>query len=537
MARIPSYTQVVTPFQGIDMPQGAFNRTGQAVGALISSVGGALDTVKHFVDEAQNIRNDSDVRERARQMRTLQAKFNEEIMSNKIDPAQWTTEWEKRLASFESTLSEKNGMSVPPVVLRTVQEQFKEFSGQSLLSISANALKENRRQATGFLELDIKDDVGVENFDGAIEKIKHGVATGLYTQLDGAAQIQAIEGQKKQSAMEQIMRDDPQGLIDKLGAGEYDSEYSPNQRGELMDKARSEKVRREKNAMANLQYGIASGYYKNEQELEKDLENDYPDISPALRKAVLANFRGVKPMSFEEKNAITDPVVKGMKDFADGKINMEEFGRIHDNAQSIVLANEGREGLGALKSFLYTADPTSLRSTDLEKAREQIKKATETPRAIGIELIKDNYTAMSGIATAGEASAVDEYGLSTWSKKELATKVGNRLVFGNLYRAAMERELDRFLNQAGDKTPSVEDVRMHIAKSQPTVLRDVLARVKEAAKKPYTHDTLSPSSKVGMTAAEKARKEAEDKANAIINGVDTLPNPIDGSPMMLPPPQ
>tara|TARA_R110000868_G_scaffold124963_5_gene330207 strand:+ start:1550 stop:3154 length:1605 start_codon:yes stop_codon:yes gene_type:complete len=472
MARIPSYTQVAPTFQGIDMPQGAFNATGRAVAGIIQQVGGAVDTVKKFVDEAQNIRNQQDVRDTSREMRTMQAQFQEELVSNKIDPANWTSEWEKRLASFEGDLKNR---SFPPVVANETKSQFKDFAGQSLISVSANALKENRRRATGSLEIDYNENIKNENFGLARKQIDDGLQLGLLDPVQAKAAHNEVNDKEETADMYLDANADPTNTLKEVLDGNYKTKLAPAQKIKFVDDLRRIISTKEKDAMRLVKQGLESGAFKTKEDLAKNLEDNFPDISDSTKKLVLFNFDNMKPIESEEKFLIIDPLIDAAKSFARGEISQEEYGKIHDETQSAVLAlGQQRKGAGGLKTVLNNYDPAGFISMEGDVARDSIKKKLNSANDTGEALIKERVNALVDSTVAKKNLGVEIEVNKIKNKSEEKRK-------GILLRSRLEEDYRNFLTDPAEPNPTRVEIEEWINNKMPSAVIQIETEIKDAS--------------------------------------------------------
>lgn len=502
MARIPSFVQVAPTFQGIDMPQGAFNATGRAVAGVIQQVGGAVDTVKKFVDEAQNIRNQQDIRDTSREMRTMQAQFQEEILSNSIDPANWTSEWEKRLAGFESDLK---GRNFPPVVANAAESQFKDFAGQSLISVSANALKENRRRATGSWEIDYNDAIKNERYDQARDLVNEADEAGILDPVQRKAADFEIKDKEQLSDVQLDIELDPQMLIDQLEKDEYRYKFSPNQKIKILDEARKTISTKEKYAMGQLKNGLARGAFRTKEELEAELER-YPEISDSTKKLVLFNYDNIKPVESEEKFTILEPLREAAKAFARGEITIEQYGVTHDETQTAVYALGERNGAGALKSALNNYDPANMAGGEADAAREAMKKKFESGKEIATDLIKER--AKGYVSSRVGAFKDVNAGVVTGKAKDIAELTTTERTWAILFEERMGSEVDKFLARPHAVPPTDTDILAHIDSVQPAIVESIERDIKNP--KPLEYKTDESTGQKGNTTTPQVAPKSEN---------------------------
>lgn len=488
MARIPNHTLVSPTFSGVELPPGVFKQPGQAVAGLIASAGGAVDEVVKHVQEAQQIRNEADIRDRVRGMREMQANFLEEIEANKIDPANWLNEWKNRLATHEATLKEKG---LPPVVIEAVTERFKDFAGQSMIQISGAALKENRRLATGSWQLDYDEAKRRQDFPRMRKLVEEGKNGKLLDDLQEKAagmEVDALETQYDRDISKQI---NPLGYIKELQDGKYDAELSPLQKAEELEKAKMWQSNQERGVVNDIMLAIEAGGIKTKEELEAEIDK-YPEIITADRKEVLLNtFGETSPLTFEERFVIADSITKSIEQYKKGEISLKEYTRQHNVNQMNIMGFGKRRGAGALSSLNARYDPVNFMGPDGEESKEAEKKKAEvfgTAEDRGKELIKDRANATVRSKVAEFRDKMKEEADSPYSKAT-ADLDAKESAFALQFRAAMEDELNSFLvsyqkDNPEKVAPSFPEIEAYLNKVQPTVVEKLMKDRKEAAASP-----------------------------------------------------
>lgn len=486
MARIPSRSMVSNRFVGVDLPPGVFQQPGRAVAGLIQAVGGAADVVSKHVADAQNIRNQSDVRERLRAMRAAQAGFQRDVLEGNIDPAKWLPEWEKRLANLEVEV-EQGGL--PPVVIEAVREQFKEFSGSSMIQVSGEALKENRRRAVASWELDYNDAVTGGRY-GEAEQLIESASDILDPVQIKAAQMR-LDTTEQQSNRELDMELDPVGFITRLEAGEYDEELSPMQKQATLERARGMQSQRENQAVNNIMLAIEAGVITTKEQLEEELGRYTSEVSENRAKAMVRGFGELDALTYEERFAVADQINSSLAAFKKGEISLEEYSRRYTETQTTIMGFGKRRGAGALSSLNSRYDPTYFMGPEgdmnEEEARKRAAEVFTTAETRGKEMIRSRALATVKTKVAGFRDQLREDETKPPSK-EVAEFEATERQFSLQFRAAMEDELSDFLtsyaNEHEGKVPTFPELEAYLNKVQPGIVARLIKERKAAATNP-----------------------------------------------------
>lgn len=477
MARIPARTLVSPRFSGNDIPSGVFERPGRAMAELINTVGGAADEVLKHVREAQETRNQMNVRDEVRKMRELQSQFYQDMERDNVDPAEWVDLWRDRLNSHQNNIKQAK---YPPKVLEALDQQFTEFSGSSLLTISGAALKENRRLAKGSWNLDYKD----AKERGDIPRMRSLVEEGreLLDPLELKAAEMDTELTAEKTSREMDMIDDPIGHVKRLEKNEYN--LSPSVLQEELKRAKAYQAQEERQEVQNIRIGIDNGTLDSVEKLDKELEL-YPNITEPMKKLLRKQVEDIDPLSYEEKFGVADSIRDDFRKFKAGELSLEEYTERHNRNQMKVDAYGNRKGAGPLKSLAYRYDPvhyTGDEGTE-EDARKKAKKVAETREDRGKEMIRTRALGAVKTKVAAKRTELRLEGEET-TTPELVEFETKEKQFALLFRAAMEDELARWLeDQPDDKPPSVPDMEAYLNKIQPGVIQRIINERKESAKK------------------------------------------------------
>lgn len=302
MPRIPLQSLVSTRQSEVEISPGAFSQTAQATARLMSSVVGATDMIKKQFDKAQDLSNRSTISEKRREIRDAQGTFQNEMLEGNVHPSEWGPLWEERLVKVKESLNLEDSKT-PPVVRRTLNEDFENFAGSSFIQISGAALKENQRRAKQNFDRDYQFNALNKNHDANDALVEENRDLLGDDFADDTLQINGL--MRRNDAMERSRMNDPLGHPARVKSGEWG--LSEVQQDEEIRAAKVQASRLEAEGLSLIRQSEDAGTIKDEEDLKERLEDD-PFISKNARLAYLRNYNETKPLTDVERYRLIDAV-------------------------------------------------------------------------------------------------------------------------------------------------------------------------------------------------------------------------------------
>jgi len=372
MARIPQRTLVAPRDSGAQMPQGAYNSTIRATVGLIESVGGVADAIVEQGVKAQELKNETDVRNERRNMRELQAQFDLEKVGT--DPTTWGDKWKQKLSAYESSVKSKG---YAPVVNRTVEAGFKEFAVGSSIQVTGDVLKYNRREATSSIMQDVQDDADLGNYDTAMEGLDRLEELGLRSPSEVREMRTTLNKTKKNNTFAEAETNDPlqfQKDVQSGKVGEY--KLSPAEQRIQQAKADRAVAVQQNKEITLIKNRVKAGLITDEKDLQKDLDES-PTISDLHKKMITKNFADTKPLSYEERSGLLKQINNDFRAYQKEEIDLEEYSKRHANTGSLMDAFGNRPGGGGMASRWHIVNPDAFDPDKTRNPEEMLKRAKE----------------------------------------------------------------------------------------------------------------------------------------------------------------
>jgi hypothetical protein len=496
MAKIPNRTLVAPRDSGAAMPQGAYNSTIRATVGLIQSVGGVADAIVEEGIKAQDLKNETDVRTERRNMREMKAAFD--ISKVGTDPSTWEQKWKNTLSNYKGSVKSKN---YSPVVNRTVSEGFKEFSVNSSIQLTGDALKANRREATASTMLDAQYNMDDQNYQGARDDIQSLVTNGLATPAEAAEKIHGIDRAERRDTLDTQLDADPIKYGEDVKTGTVAGvKLTPaDQRRESVRAERAEEVQENK-AITVVNERIKAGLVPDEETLDEELE-ELP-ISDVHKKLIRKNYGNTKPISYDERTALRDEMNDNFKAFQDGKILLDEYTALHTKTSIKMEDLGGRPGAGGLRSRLHRVNPDQFdpeKDGDTDAARKRALEHKDIITTAG-EDIKIRVSAIT--ANALDLRKQGDYDDDAVVVNNLAIQEDKK--YGLQIREALDGEVQTWLE--GHTTAQLAELTAtDVSKYIDSIQATVTSRVNEERKAPL-RDTKSETKTEVQISQEKALK-------------------------------
>jgi hypothetical protein len=476
MAKIPSHIMQSARHQGVDIPDGVFHLTSRAAANALGDVAEIPAVFKKELDRAQDIRNRSDISDRLRSMREMQAEYLQTIQRDQIDPSDWAPGWEKKLKSFEKTLSEGG---VPPVVVRGVTEQFKDFAGKSMLTITGAALKENRRRAQGHFDLDYQDAIAEGRYNDADGLVDDAVSTGVLDDLQGREYKTGTKNRRRQDDLDTRLLDDPMKYKEDL------PQLFPHSKAQQLKEAQradSQISKYERDEVELIRTLVDSGVITDSDQFEEELEM-MQYISKERKKIMSDSFNSNQEVPFEEESGFIDRVHDLHAAYVDGQIDFETYRKGYDEMSSEADAYGTRLGASRMKSVLRSRDPQIILQNENEEAAELAEDELKEQRRKRAAQMSDTNSTVSQLVRNRIEGRVK------------ATVAGQKFITGThdvkkaefqaaqeegalILRKALEREVQRWAEQK-DPPPTDLEIQEYLDKVQPTVIEQISQGIPE----------------------------------------------------------
>jgi hypothetical protein len=382
MAKIPNRTLVAPRDSGAAMPQGAYNSTIRATVGLIQSVGGVADAIVEEGIKAQDLKNETDVRTERRNMREMKAAFD--ISKVGTDPSTWEQKWKNTLSNYKGSVKSKN---YSPVVNRTVSEGFKEFSVNSSIQLTGDALKANRREATASIMLDVQYDLDSDNHQSARENAKILEERGLRTPAEVGEIVRRIDLDEKKVTSDNLVHSDPYGVLKGLKDGTL-GDYTPSQERSMAAKATKVISDRDGLALEELNVIVEDSeeaMTREDVQAEVDERVKLKNLTEASGKKFMKNWADDQPLNSEVEYGIAQRMEKMYMDFykPGSKVTLKEYSLAWSEMRNELLGMGSRGGsMGALNQRLNQigAEAFSIKGDDTEKARKKAAAAAAKDR-------------------------------------------------------------------------------------------------------------------------------------------------------------
>lgn len=331
MPRVPFQTLTAVRQNEAPIQSGAFQQTAQATSNLMSAIGGAAKTVQSMFDQAQDLKNRSDIMEKRRTIRMAQGEFLNEMagmqkdgtMGQPIPPEQWGRLWQDRLKNLQKDVVEDK--DAPPAVRRNIEEVFKDFSGSSFIQIAGAALKETRRNGRQNYDRDFGFYMSEGQTDKAKEATEQAWRDGFITEKEKKDVDRAVTRQERDNTIRQNMVLDPFQTAKDIKEGKYGlSDIAKNKWLEEVD---SYQRTQERQALRDANDMIVAGEIEDETQL-REFFDEKPEVSETTKKGFIKNFNNTKPLTEVERTRLQD-MVDGLREFrTDPKKYKEEFDKV-----------------------------------------------------------------------------------------------------------------------------------------------------------------------------------------------------------------
>jgi hypothetical protein len=494
MAKIPTQTLVTPRFGGSLMPKGAFGDTTQAIANVVGAVGGAVDTVIKMGQDAQQVRNRTQVREKLRELRDMRVKFQNDVLEQNLDPSKWTGEWQTRLGEFEKTIG---GKDIPPDVRNALTEKYDDIASSSLLEIAGSALKENRKRAQEVYSFDVNDAAARQDWGESEATIKEAESEGVIDPHQAEMARKAL-GVKKTSYMrEEELTLNPTGYLNDLDAGKYDGALSPVQLFEEREKAEAVISGKARDIVAETRQMFEIGMITTVEEFDTQL-SDKPEVDDltkdVLRKELFEQKKINEPLTYEERFGIADQLSDNFKQLQDGKLNIQEYTVLHNKIQTTLEILGNRPGTGALRERAYRVDPSQFIADDgsgrVDKEAAAKRAAEYKDAELAMEaLVRERAGGITAVAVAGkETPEPDDLG----GKIDFAKFKTSKQEVEVIFRTEMQKEVRMWANDQ-DTYPTTPEIKAYMDKIQPDVARRIVADLKAAALDPTKAKAKPPA--------------------------------------------
>ena len=392
MAKIPQHVIAQSRSSGADISDGVFNQTSRALGQLMGAVNNVPAEIKRELDQAQNMRNQSDINDRLRGMREMQAEHLQQLTRDRTDPSEWATTWKSKLTSYENSLGEKG---VPPAVIRAVKEKFKSFAGTSMLSITGAALKENRKNSVRSLESGYNEFIRSRQYDKADELVEQAHRNKVIDDIDAKEYHRGISRKREDDSRQIQLLEDPSSYKKKLEAGELEG-ISEVKRLKEIEKADREISSQESESITLIRELQSADIIDSKEELIREIDN-MGNISETSKKAIIANFESNQEIPGDEQTAFTDRVHDLYTAYTDGSITFEKYEEGFFRLLSEANAYGSRDGVGRLTNFLRARDPLRLKAEEENQRQQGEEEALKQDEAIQKEAMRKRASELTDV--------------------------------------------------------------------------------------------------------------------------------------------
>lgn len=461
MARIPQENLVSARQSEVPLQPGAFNPLARATVDLLGSIDGAAQTVKNLFDKAQDIRNRSDIMEQRRIIRDSQGMFQNEIAENNTPPEEWGNLWRERLAGIEADIKAKK---YPPMVMRAVGEEFKDFASRSFIQISGAALKEVRREAKANHARDYDYYMQTEQFDKARESIED-LRGSVFDDDEADDRVRATNYAQQRHDENVAMRKDPLAY-----KAEIDKNPDWSKKRKLDEHEQVDRViaRRAAEEMQTIETELTLDMIEDEVQLKAALD-EAKHIDKDTKALVMKSYRDARPLTDEEIQGLRD----GMSELAKLRTNPKKYPAAYDNLRKRIYAYGGRDGIGDFKAEISRHIPANYSAERIAQMSAKQKRELQKPSlSIANDMARTYAKGASSIDyTNRKVSEDDEKGAT--KNATLRAKIEQREI---VIREALYEALVDEISQRGAKgeTMSANDMKEFVNKNADKIIKDSL---------------------------------------------------------------
>ena len=516
MARIPESTLKQSRFSGVQVPQGVYGNPTKALSRVVGAANNAADTVVRMMDDAQNVKNKSDVRTRLRDLRNMQTEFQNGVSENNTPPEEWLPQWEQQLNLFENRLGSED---MPQVVKDAVTEKFLDVKGASMLQIGGASVKENRRRAKEIGQLDVVDMMEIGDRDGAIAVVDEMVDEGTLDDHGAEIAKRGVKIKMDANARELTLFNDPVLYKENLISGAYDKELSPLQIGVEKKKAERAISAKETDAVATMQQMIDNGMITNVAKLKESMD-DWPEIRKSTRETLVKEFGNTIPLSVVEIITMRDKISEDYRAWTKGEIDTGTYITRYNETQTTLAAWGKRQGAWQMRQVASRLDPgykmnengvappEELSDAQEQKLKEKVARAkTVADRAFTI-IATRAAGRMSEKIAGKEFSEDDDVDKQVFKNEQKEVSL--------MFRVDMEDRMTEWLASL-QTPPNMQEIISFIDDNQAQVIEGVIVKTQEARK-------------INTDVGETPGRQSETKALEYLGE-----NPNSASNILLPP--
>ena len=354
MARIPIQSLVSARQSGVQIQPGAFQETAQATVNLLSSVSGAVDVVKRQFDQAQDIKNRSDILDRNRMIRDSQGAFQNRMLEEGRDPSEWGPLWKETLDELQDKIG-LNDKGIPPAVRREVEAEFKSFAPRSFIQISGAALIENRKRASANYGRDVNYYTQNNRWDEARETTIAAGESNVLTQDEVDDQMRKINRGEEKYTQEVAIYEDPRAAKE---AAEADPDLDPLEKKAIIRSADAQLQEYESQELDSLQASISVGEITTQAELDEYLEGaEY--ITDKNKAKIRKGFATQNPLSEADRWSLKKEL-RQLHELGEKAPQSNEYYDAFMTYQKKVLSYGPRPGTEAFRGVLYQMEQKAL---------------------------------------------------------------------------------------------------------------------------------------------------------------------------------
>ena len=500
MARIPLQSQVSARQAGAQVQPGAFAQTAQATANLVSSVAGAANMVEQQFAQAQDLKNRSEISEKKRQIREAQGIFQNELLQGNVDPSEWGPRWQTRLKEVKAQLG-LDSSKVAPAVKREVGEAFNQFSGSSFIQISGAALKETARKAKQNFDRDQNFYYQTHDWDGARQNIEDNRDILGDDLADDALRSTGL-AERNDSLDISRETDTYEEHVNKIKAGEFGDSEVLKQR--YLQKADTERDRKEAKSLRNLSELDAAGLIDGEEDMKFQVEND-PNISKDAGADYLENYKANKPLPEKDQFDLQDKV----DDLFQYRKNPDKYEEEWMKVQTAVNAYGNRKGVGRFNADLHNIRPGLYTQDRADKAQaEQREEDLKPLQTVANGLVRERASGLASVAYARDQNRAGDLNADQLAgNAALKSQLDEHAL---LLRSALQEEVNRFIRSstAEGASPTEADVKEFLDRNADRINLDVMNNLRAAKSSPFNAAGPGGSVLPGLSEGEKSAEAA-----------------------------
>tara|TARA_R110002126_G_scaffold170191_4_gene319130 strand:- start:992 stop:2281 length:1290 start_codon:yes stop_codon:yes gene_type:complete len=371
--------------------------------------------------------------------RDAQGEFQNRMLEKDFHPSEWGPEWIKTLEEVERDV-DFNGMA--PVVQRTLQEDFENFAGSSLIEISGSALKENLRRGKQNDQRDIEFLNSMGRFDESSQLIKD---SKVWSQDETDDFIRGNNQEALAYEIETSRETDPDHmeLVKKNQWGQ-----TKLQQAQEMQKSKGVQSKKQAMALEEITVAVQAQRMSEDQMITSMAGNRW--IDGQVGAIYLKNYRNSKPLQDGEIFALDDKIDALWEHRSDPDKYKAEWSKL----RSEIATYGDRGGIGGAKAGLYNVRPSLHTQEKLDEAANGGRAAELRSLEMAARELVKKYS--SGLAEVSfirgkkeDADGQEEESLNAILKNEYERHA-------IILREKLQKLVNTFIQQPGEKKTLVE---------------------------------------------------------------------------------